>query len=69
MRIYEESVSFVRPTPKFGAKLAMFWHLGIFVFRAHIFPFQWELADEERSRGENQKKSNFSDTQQVWTTR
>jgi hypothetical protein len=25
MRIYENSVSFVRPTPKFGAKLAIIW--------------------------------------------
>jgi len=25
MRIYEKSVSFVRPNPKFGAKLAIFW--------------------------------------------
>jgi hypothetical protein len=25
MRIYEKSVSFVRPNPKFGAKLAIIW--------------------------------------------
>jgi len=25
MRIYEESVIFVRPNPKFGAKLAITW--------------------------------------------
>ncbi len=25
MRIYEKSVSFVRPNPKFGAKLAITW--------------------------------------------
>jgi len=25
MRIYEKSVSFVRPNPKFGARLAIIW--------------------------------------------
>jgi len=30
MRIYEKSVSFVRPNPKFGAKLAIIWGLSIF---------------------------------------
>jgi hypothetical protein len=25
MRIYEKSVSFVKPNPKFGAKLAIIW--------------------------------------------
>ena len=39
-----------------------------FVFREHIIQFSWELADEELSRNENQKKSSFSDTLQVWTT-
>jgi len=29
----------------------------------------WKLADEERSRSENYKKSSFSDTQQVRTGR
>jgi hypothetical protein len=30
MRIYEKSVSFVRPNPKFGAKLAIIWGMSIF---------------------------------------
>jgi hypothetical protein len=30
MRIYEKSVSFVRPNPKFGAKLAIIWKMSIF---------------------------------------
>ena len=30
MRIYEKSVSFVRPNPKFGAKLAITWEISIF---------------------------------------
>jgi len=36
----------------------------VFAFWAHIIRFSWKLADEERSRGENQEKSNFSGTQQ-----
>ncbi len=40
-----------------------------FVFRAHIIRFSWKLADEERNSGENQKKRNFSDTQQVKAAR
>lgn len=47
----------------------LIWHLRISIFRAHIIQFSWKSADEERSRGENQKKSNFSDTQQVRTAR
>jgi len=39
MRIYEKSVSFVRPNPKIGAKLAIIWgneHLkrGLRIFNA-----------------------------------
>jgi len=39
MRIYEKSVSFVRPNPKFGAKLAIIWEnehfqQGLQVFNA-----------------------------------
>jgi len=30
MRIYEKSVSFVRPNPKFEAKLAIIWEMSIF---------------------------------------
>jgi len=30
MRIYEKSVSFVRPNPRFGAKLAITWGNGYF---------------------------------------
>jgi hypothetical protein len=30
MRIYEKSVSFVKPNPKFGTKLAIIWETGIF---------------------------------------
>jgi hypothetical protein len=29
MRIYEKSVSFVRPNPKFGVKLAIIWGMSI----------------------------------------
>ncbi len=47
----------------------LIWHLRIFIFRAHIIRFSWKLENEEQSRGENQKKSNFSDTQQVKTAR
>jgi len=42
----------------------LIWYLRIFIFRAHIIRFSWKLADAERSRGENQKKSNFSDISQ-----
>jgi hypothetical protein len=39
MRIYEKSVGFVRPNPKFGAKLAIIWEnehfwRGLRVFNA-----------------------------------
>jgi len=39
MRVYEKSVSFVRPNPKFGAKLAIIlgnehFELGLQVFNA-----------------------------------
>jgi len=34
----------------------LIWHLRIFIFWAHIIGFSWKLADEKRSRGENQKK-------------
>jgi hypothetical protein len=39
MRIYEKSVSFVRPNPKFAAKLAIIWqnehfYRGLRVFNA-----------------------------------
>jgi len=47
----------------------LIWDLKIFIFRAHIIRFLWKLADEERSRGENQQKRSFSDTQQVRTIR
>jgi len=47
----------------------LIWHLRIFILWAHIVRFSWKLADEERSRGENQKKSNFSGTQKVMTAR
>jgi hypothetical protein len=30
MGIYEKSVSFVRPNPKFRAKLAIIWEMNIF---------------------------------------
>jgi hypothetical protein len=30
MRIYEKSVSFIRPNPKVGAKLAIIWEMSIF---------------------------------------
>ena len=30
MRIYEKSVDFVRPNPKFGAKLVIIWKKSIF---------------------------------------
>jgi len=43
----------------------LIWHLRISILWAHIIRFLWELADEERSRGENQKKSSFLDTQQI----
>jgi hypothetical protein len=32
MRIYDKSVSFVRPNPKFGAKLAIIWE------NEHFYP-------------------------------
>ena len=47
----------------------LIWYLKIFIFWAHIIRFSWKLADEERSRGENQKKSNFLETQQVKAAR
>ena len=47
----------------------LIWYLKIFILWAHIIRFSWELADEERSRGENQKKRNFSDAQQVKAAR
>jgi hypothetical protein len=41
MRIYEKSVRFVRPYPKFGAKLAIIWEnehfsRGLQVFNAFL---------------------------------
>jgi hypothetical protein len=30
MCIYEKSLSFVRPNPKFGARLAIIWEMSIF---------------------------------------
>jgi hypothetical protein len=35
MRIYDKSVSFVRPNPKFGAKLAIIWQ------NEHFYPELW----------------------------
>jgi len=37
MRIYEKSVSFVRPNPKFGAKLAIIWENEHFLRGLRVF--------------------------------
>jgi len=42
---------------------------GFLSYGGYFIRFWWKFADEERSRGENQKKSQISGTQQVWTTR